>query len=83
MLESLLKSKYIETGIHTLICWPEPAGRMDQNEYEALKKKQVKFFKKAGVISKSEIEHLILASSRLERIPLYWSHRLFRIFDRP
>ncbi|KAG6895477.1 hypothetical protein C0992_001071 [Termitomyces sp. T32_za158] len=48
MIESLLASNHIETGIDTLMCWPEPAGRMEQNEYEELKEKQVKFFKKAG-----------------------------------
>ncbi|KAG6877052.1 hypothetical protein C0993_010739 [Termitomyces sp. T159_Od127] len=40
MLEGLLASKYIEPGIDTLMCWPEPAGRMEQEEYEELKKKQ-------------------------------------------
>lgn len=83
MIEGLLASKYIETGTDTLMCWPVPVGGMEQNEYEELKKKQVNFFKKASVISKPEIEQLDLMSSYLERLPSYWTHRLFRIFNRP
>ncbi|KAG5717938.1 Proteasome subunit alpha type-4 [Termitomyces sp. T112] len=48
MIESLLASKYVETGTDTLMCWPEPATKMEQNEYEELKRKQVNFFRKNG-----------------------------------
>ncbi|KAG6861927.1 hypothetical protein C0995_009877 [Termitomyces sp. Mi166 len=40
MVGSLLASKYVETGIDMLMCWPEPVGRLEQVEYEELKKKQ-------------------------------------------